>query len=77
VRGDRLVRWAERRFEHHGSGRFGSLLLGCLQRFAESSQNSVGALVWSDDNSGSTASLMPSWRYYRRLAELKTVLFKP
>jgi hypothetical protein len=31
----------------------------------------------SDDNLRLTASLMPSWRYHRHLAEVKTVLFKP
>ncbi|HUK72511.1 MAG TPA: YhjD/YihY/BrkB family envelope integrity protein [Streptosporangiaceae bacterium] len=45
VRGNRLVRWGERRIERHSSGRLGSLILGCLLRFAESSENSASALV--------------------------------
>jgi hypothetical protein len=45
VRGNRLVPWGERRLEHHASGRLGSLVLGGLRRFAESSRNSGSALV--------------------------------
>ncbi len=45
MRGNRLVRWGERRLEHHSSGRLGSLALGCLRRYAESSDNSAAALV--------------------------------
>jgi membrane protein len=45
VRGNRLVRWGERRLEHHSSGRLGSLALGWLRRYAESSEYSAAALV--------------------------------
>lgn len=44
-RGNRLVRWGEHRLEHHSNGRLGSLALGCLRRYAESSRNSGAALV--------------------------------
>jgi uncharacterized BrkB/YihY/UPF0761 family membrane protein len=39
------VRWGERRLERYSDTRIGSLLLGCLRRYAESSQNSASALV--------------------------------
>jgi uncharacterized BrkB/YihY/UPF0761 family membrane protein len=39
------VRWGERRLERYSDTRLGSLLLGCLRRYAESSQNSASALV--------------------------------
>jgi uncharacterized BrkB/YihY/UPF0761 family membrane protein len=45
VRGNRLVRWGERRLERHSSGRLGSLALGWLRRYAESSEYSAAALV--------------------------------
>jgi hypothetical protein len=45
MRGNRLVRWGERRLERHSSGRLGSLALGWLQRYAESSDYSAAALV--------------------------------
>ena len=45
VRGNRMVRWAERRLEPYANGRAGSFALGCVLRYAESSRNSVSALV--------------------------------
>lgn len=39
------MRWAEPRLERHANGRLGSFALGCLRRYAESSRNSVSALV--------------------------------
>jgi hypothetical protein len=45
VRSNRALRWAEHRLDHHANGRLGSLALGCVRRYAESSRNSVSALV--------------------------------
>jgi hypothetical protein len=45
AQGNRFVRWGERQLERNAGGRFGSLLFGCVGRYAESSRNSVSALV--------------------------------
>jgi hypothetical protein len=46
-RSNRFVSWGERQLEHRSSSRFGSFLLGCLRRYAESSRNSATALVFN------------------------------
>lgn len=45
ARGNRLVRWGERRLERYADGRVGSLALGCLRRYGDSSENSASALT--------------------------------
>jgi membrane protein len=45
VRGNRFVRWSERRLERYAAGRLGSLALGCVRRYGESSENSASALT--------------------------------
>ena len=65
VRGNRLVRWGERRLERHSSGRLGSLALGWLQRYAESSEYSAAALVL-----GTFLSMVPALLAVYALADL-------
>ena len=45
LRGSRLVLRGERWLERQASGRLGSLVMGCVLRYAESSENSAEALV--------------------------------
>ena len=65
VRGNRLVRWGERRLEHHSSGPLGSLVLGWLRRYAESSEYSAAALVL-----GTFLSMVPALLAVYALADL-------
>jgi hypothetical protein len=44
-RGNRALRWAERRLQRYADGKAGSLALGYVRRYGESSRNSVSALV--------------------------------
>jgi uncharacterized BrkB/YihY/UPF0761 family membrane protein len=44
-RGNRFVRWGEQRLSPYASGRVGSLALGWLRRYGESSENSASALT--------------------------------
>ncbi len=67
VRGNRLVRWGEWRLERHSSGRLGSLVLGCLRRYAESSENSAEALVL-----GTFLSVIPALLAVYALADLSS-----
>jgi uncharacterized BrkB/YihY/UPF0761 family membrane protein len=65
VRGNRLVRWGERRLERHSSGPLGSLVLGWLLRYGESSENSAPALVL-----GTFLSVVPALLAVYALADL-------
>src|SRR5450755_3265493 len=65
MRGNRLVRWGERRIEHHSSGRLGSLVFGWLRRYAESSEYSAAALVL-----GTFLSMVPALLAVYALADL-------
>jgi membrane protein len=65
MRGNRLVRWGERRLERHSSGHLGSLAFGWLQRYAESSEYSAAALVL-----GTFLSMVPALLAVYALADL-------
>ena len=65
MRGNRLVRWGERRLERHSGGRLGSLAFGWLQRYAESSEYSAAALVL-----GTFLSMVPALLAVYALADL-------
>ena len=45
ARGNRFVRWGERRLTPFANGRLGSLALGFLRRYGDSSENSASALT--------------------------------
>jgi uncharacterized BrkB/YihY/UPF0761 family membrane protein len=65
LRGNRLVRWGERRLERHSGGRLGSLVFGWLRRYAESCEYSAAALVL-----GTFLSMVPALLAVYALADL-------